>query len=881
MSMAAPPPRTRTMSHMRGPPPRTSATSTSSRSRTSFGGPGEQTTPRSSLGLSAPRPRSSLSMIERPVSLGGRGLVEQSASGMARPSPLSSSRPLPPGRSTSGGKRATGANSPIPFGDIDSSEIVSGSSEVLEGVLRREVEEKEELMMRLASRDDAIAKLESRIANLDTNMLQGESRLSELYADQERWEAERAKLEREIAKKTTVIDKLRIQLRELEKENRECTRRLTEQAAQFESERQAFYDNTTHLKSRIQSLTDQQREWKERLREEEEAELKEAAAEAEAEAEAVVEATAETTADPENPSVESPVVPARRRAFHQRLRSSVDRDATEPAEMTALKLELSTLTTSHGSLGQTVKMLQGQLADLERVNLTLQEENEAYTTLLREKTLNGQMNILARQESRSPSPTRDLDGEQQQEPAEEKEEDEAKSGLLSPGQSPPPRVRTQSRASRPTRAISPARSTKSGKSAKSARRVTMQNLAAETLADLPVAGPGLDLAAELGRAEIVRLEDDLGQPSEPAEPEAPKEDEAMKAIKAELEALKGEIKTLKEENKGLTLYASKIIDRIISQEGFEHILAVDYRKPKEEKPPAPAPAPAPRKTLLQRAASLSISSSSPPVIGSRPPLKITTDTSVDAAGPDSPATPMGKREKRGISMDWSRLNPFGPKVPSTPVEDVRTSGLKPLTLGKTPKEEDELKLVHGGRKLDNQEDEDDRIERERLNAEMRLMGIDRPATIHTPSATSFAAAGQALVEPVSRSTTPSLGAMVGWGKRPNSGPSQKPSGRVPTGELRAEHLELLSDDGHSVHSPDHEAREVETRMAALAEREKHLSAEIAKGKGGGFTEPPARGTRVRRRTNSTTGSVTSTLFSAGRLSRGGSDVGIGEEPEKE
>ncbi|CAE6514847.1 unnamed protein product [Rhizoctonia solani] len=881
MSMAAPPPRTRTMSHMRrlpGAPPSAST----SRSRTSFGGPGEQTTPRSALGLSSPRPRSSLSMIERPVTLGGRGSVEQSGSGMARPSPLSSSRPLPPGRSTSGGKRAAGANSPLPFGE---SEVYSsdapGPSEVLEGALRREVEEKEELMMRLANRDDAIAQLESRLADLDTNMVQGESRLSELYADQERWEAERAALEKQIAKKTTIIDKLRIQLRELEKENQEYTRRLTEQAAQFESERQAFYDNTTHLKSRIQSLTDQQREWKERLREEEEQELKEEAAAAEAEAEAEVQASV----DPENPPAESPIVPARRRTFHHRIRSSIDREAVELPEMTALKLELSTLTTSHGSLGQTVKTLQSQLADLERVNLSLQEENEAYTTLLREKTLNGQMNMLRRSDSRSPSPV-PSEGEQQPE-QEEGEEAGAKSGLLSPVQSPPPRARTHSRAPRPNRGTSPARSTKSGKSAKSARRVTAETLAAETLADLPVAGPGLDLAAELGRAEIIRLEDDLGQPREPEEPEAPKEDEAMKAMKAELEALKADIKTLKEENKGLTLYASKIIDRIISQEGFEEILAVDYRKPKEEKkPPAPAPVLAPRKTLLQRAASLSISSSAPPVIASRPPLKITTDTSVDGApGPDSPATPMGRREKRGLSMDWSRLNPFGTKVPATPVEDVRTAGLKPLTLGKTPSVKEEPEIIVGGRKLDNQEDEDDRIERERLNAEMKLMGIEKTPNIHTPSATSFAAAGQALVDPVSRSSssTPSLGGVVGWGKRPNSGPGQKQpaGGRVPTGELRAEHLELLSDDGHSLHSAEHEVREVENRMAALAEKEKHLSAEIAKGKGGGFTEPPARGARVRRRTNSTTGSVTSTLFSAGRLSRGGSENGIGEEPEHE
>ncbi|KEP47945.1 TATA element modulatory factor 1 DNA-binding domain protein [Rhizoctonia solani 123E] len=875
MSMAAPPPRTRTMSHMRRPLPSASSTSTSSRPRASLGGAGgEQTTPRSALGLSSPRPRSSLSMIERPVSLGGRGLVEQSASGMARPSPLSSSRPLPPGRSTSGGKRAAGANSPIPFGD---SSEVSGPSEVLEGALRREVEEKEELMVRLANRDDAIARLETRIADLGTNMAQGETRLSELYADQERWEAERAALEREIAKKTTVIDKLRIQLRELEKENKECSRRLTEQAAQFESERQAFYDNTTHLKSRIQSLTDQQRDWKERLREEEEQEIKEEAADIEAED------NLEANDTPETPAVESPVVPTRRKPFHHRIRSSIDRDATELPEMTALKLELSTLNTSHGSLGQTVKMLQGQLADLERVNLTLQEENEAYTTLLREKTLNGQMNMLARGRSRSPTPTPADVVQQPEQEQEEKEESGTNNGLLSPMHSPPPRVRTHSRASRPTRATSPARSTKSGKSA---RRVTAETLAAETLADLPVAGPGLDLAAELGRAAIIRLEDDLGEPRELEEAEAPKEDEAMKAMRAELEALKTDLKTLKEENKGLTLYASKIIDRIISQEGFEHILAVDYRKPQEEKPPAPAPAPAPRKNFFQRATSLSVSSPSPPVIASRPPLKITTDSSIsEAPGPDSPATPMGKREKRGISMDWSRLNPFGAKVPSTPIEDVRTTGLKPLTLGKTPPvKEEEPEVIHGGRKLDNQEDENDRVERERLQAEMKLAGIELTASIHTPSATSFAAAGQALVDPVSRSgsNTPSLGGMVGWGKRPNSGPSQKQlGGRVPTGELCAEHLELLSDDGHSLHSAEHEVREVENRMAALAEREKHLSAEMAKGKSGGFTEPPARGGRVRRRTNSTTGSITSTLFSAGRLSRGGSDNGIGEQPEQE
>jgi hypothetical protein len=66
----------------------------------------------------------------------------------------------------------------------------------------------------------------------------------------------------------------------------------------------------------------------------------------------------------------------------------------EPAEMTALKLELSTLSTSHGSLQNTLVLLQTQLVDLKRVNNQLQEENESYNILLREKTLSGQYDLF-------------------------------------------------------------------------------------------------------------------------------------------------------------------------------------------------------------------------------------------------------------------------------------------------------------------------------------------------------------------------------------------------------------------------------------------------------------------------------------------------------
>lgn len=49
-----------------------------------------------------------------------------------------------------------------------------------------------------------------------------------------------------------------------------------------------------------------------------------------------------------------------------------DEDEAEPPEMMALRVELSTLTTSHTSMQNTLQLLQNQLQDLKRVNKELQ-----------------------------------------------------------------------------------------------------------------------------------------------------------------------------------------------------------------------------------------------------------------------------------------------------------------------------------------------------------------------------------------------------------------------------------------------------------------------------------------------------------------------------
>ncbi|KAG9099817.1 hypothetical protein FS749_000292 [Ceratobasidium sp. UAMH 11750] len=660
-----PPTRLRTMSAMRRPPSTASSTTSSSRSRHSMGGPGsEQTTPRSSV--------ASRSSIHE--SLTSPPLSASSAQGTAKASPLArgatARAAVPPPPSRGGSANGIKRGSPVP--DRSASPAMS---EALEGALRREVEEKEELMARLLSRDETIVELQRQIAEMQTTMGMGEGQLAELYADQERWETERAKLEEDIAKKNNVIDKLRIQLREVEKENRDSTRRLTEQAAQFESERQAFYDNTAHLKSRIQSLTDAQKDWKQ----------------------AQLEASPEPNAEQVQGS-EQEQGSGQQQERKVKPRASLGRsEPDEPPEMTALRLELSTLGTSHGSLGQTVKMLQSQLAEMERVNAELQEENEAFTTLLREKTLSGQIDIMRH----GPN---EHDDEEEQESTTGGLESELAESERQASSSPVESRRVVSHTYSLKRAPSPARS---GRSARSARRV-----AAETLADLPVAGPGLDLAAELGRAENWDGGVDVNEEEKEKEREKEKEQEEAKAkaSNAELEALRAE----------------------------------------------------------------------------------------------------------------------------------------------------------GGRRLDNQEDEEDRIERERMDAHMKLMGIDKQQTVHTPGAVSTFAASMSR-ETSSGADTPGS-RMSGGLSRPDSAGAGV---RFPTEELRAEHMEL-EDEAQMVTA-------AENRLAALDMREKALSAEMAKGRGGGFTEPTGRGTRVRRRSS---GSAASTLFSAGHLSRGGSEADIGEDAEE-
>ena len=616
------------------------------------------------------------------------------------------------------------------------------------------------------------------------------------------------------------------------------------QTATFEAERQAFYDNEQHLKSRILSLTQPRKQLEPDM----------ADAESESEAELDDEEEVQNIHRTEN-------IPPRH--LHE--------PEAEPAEMTSLKLELSTLSTSYSSLQSTLVLLQTQLVDLKRVNNELQEENESYMILLREKTLSGRFDVM-----------RQVGGGSSNGDDEEEEEDsgvdDADVGSL--------RSTTRSTLDRVDEELSEEnletqleRSLESGIDSPASRHLARQSRKraastssgprGETLADLPITGPGLDLAAELGRAENKDIlagntieERDRTILNSKAK-RSKKSSDGRKVSSSEggfdtsvpvndIDALRTEVKSLKDANKALSLYASKIIDRIIAQEGFEHVLAIDYDKDKDARTPTTT-GPSVSRSLSaahtkNRPHSVIVgrSSSNPmPTVDARfnSPLLSTTPKI---------GLPRAKAQRRSLSFDWKSFSIFNS------AEKKPDPNLRPLTLNPG------ISPVTGARKLDNREDEDDRRERERLNATMKLMGIEPPAAQQSPSF-SF---------PMPTTQTPPLNNH----NRHLSFFGTRSASNSETSSISSKHS--LDNSTHTraglgisgtLTQEALERAEAENSLAALDAHERALSAEIARGGSSGFTEIASRSTSGRRSRRSAGGSGSgSTVWSAG-MSGGGDD----------
>lgn len=397
----------------------------------------------------------------------------------------------------------------------------------------------------------------------------------------------------------------------------------------------------------------------------------------------------------------------------------------------------------------------------------------------------------------------------------------------------------------------------------------------ESLAGLPITGPGLDLAAELGRAASKDGLPDFderdrsahrGKRSKKGSTEPRKTDGGD----GDYDQLRNEVKNLKDANKALSLYASKIIDRIISQEGFEHVLAVDFDKqptPTPNQVTFPVPAPPTNTPVIPPKSKARPQSVMLPRTTASPgrPERLTT-----FASPPTPTTPKTdaakKSNRRSFSLDWSSFSIF-----SGEPKKVESPRLRPLTLkpGAIPVTGPSSAAAVTARKLDTQEDEDDRRERERLHATMKLMGIEPPVS-PSPRPPSPIPDFGLPTSPIAATPT-AAPSRFSFFRAKTTTPASEGSPSIHTSSP-APSLKGGDDGGNADVQGGLTTEAVaqataENSLAALDAHEAVLSADIARGSGGGFTEIPRRSATDRKSRRSSRmsgrGSSGSTVFSAG------------------
>jgi len=506
----------------------------------------------------------------------------------------------------------------------------------------------------------------------------------------------------------------------------------------------------------------------------------------------------------------------------------------------------------------TLLLLQSQLVDLKRVNQELQEENESYNILLRERTLTGQFDLSKQLDGAPGDGTDDDAGSMRStsrsllDPVDETPEGGAMDPSLVNGfdiidnDSMSSGRRLGGRHAR--------RLGSTGSSSHSPAR-------GETLADLPITGPGLDLAAELGRAENKDSYDPSGRRSRKAS-SADRKPPTGSVPQPEVDALRNEVKTLKDANKALSLYASKILDRIIATEGFEHVLAVDYSEkaeptpiaPTSNSPPMASKKPRPQSVMVGR--TISNSSDNYPSPLTSPTERLTTFDTIRAEASTTKTPTTAKASRRSMSFDWKNFSMFGggagDKKPENP-------NLRPLTLKAGGNS-----VLGGARKLDTEEDDDDRRERERLNATMKLMGIEKPAGPPAPiierSPSSSAVTPTAPAPAASRFSF-FRRSVVATTSNNNSEQSSVKSTSSNTSSP------YLGDSKPDLTQEALEQAEVENKIAQLDAQERSLGVELANGSGSGFTEIRKTSRRGRKSDERSSGS---TIWSAG-MSQGAHD----------
>ncbi|WRT66451.1 uncharacterized protein IL334_003409 [Kwoniella shivajii] len=685
-------------------------------------------------------------------------------------------------------------------------ELGLAGREELEDALRKGWAEREILLQRIKEAESDRERLEGKHDELVKGLTALQSKNDEAFNEQSRMEAD-------LEERDELLDRLRNRLAEAEKQARDGQKRYIEQEETFDLERRALQAQENHLQQRLKIISSSRR----------------------------------------------PVTPS------------------ESDNVASLKDELASINLSHSTLLAKLNTITKELHDLKAVNEELQEENEGWEFLIRETTLNGKVRgeggiLSERFEDRSPNECRYIEPNEStriglgigSDRLDEDLEDEM-SELHSD-------LEAQSPIFEDDHFLAIVTDLGDGKGdllAPPRKRRIRKERTASAPNNAQGAG-GLDLAAELGMAEYGS---DSGNSAL-----------SGKERVDQTAALRAEIKQLKESNKALTLYCSKIIDRIIAQEGFEHVLSVDYKtrragtrstssssrpalkditagpwslttSPSAEEPPRIAE---PVKEKKARPLSMMVRAMTGPAERTDlPSVQVDTVTTAEAESKQAKAE---KRARRGFSLDFRSLG-FGSSSSSS---DSKSS-LRPLTLSSrsaTSTAPIPPPRSAAARKLDiHEEDEEDQRERHRLEATLKLMGIDRKSPSPSIQEEDF---------PLSDATWRGNNMPRTSGRSSNSSGSHRSTPLTRLSAIFANEnedllpLEFLEDP-----------RQAAAALKAFDEREAKKREDLAKGKREPqYTSPPKANSRRlsaedRSRTISKSESI-KTLWSMGGDSRPGS-----------
>ncbi|GAA6054122.1 hypothetical protein JCM3770_003206 [Rhodotorula araucariae] len=662
----------------------------------------------------------------------------------------------------------------LPLIVLTADELAGAPHAVLVSLVERQQDELVRFGSRLERLVDEIGEEREQRRRLEREVDGARARVDELLAEQ-------ARMEEELGGRIEVLDKLRGTIRDLEREKREMTKRYREQSETFDSERQTWYDQEQHFRLRISNLSAGHKRTSRR------------AGRKSAPADMRIDEYADESADgdqpPETPRADAPPprsstsspAPSGTSTRSTTPSTSATSDAPSGPSATELSLraQLDTLTTAHSSLSSTLHKLQAEMSDLKRVYQDVQEQNESYEILLGEKTLSGEVRTTAlfRQSfSWGESGLGDDDdplggappggvasggafgfaggldpvGEEGELPLSSDEalstdgEGDADDPARDSDDVDPGLLDSDGAHSATSGALTTSRA---------ARRRSRREASLASAAPGGGGSGGIDLAAELEAAvqhadlsadEAERRRgkeerrqqrrEEKSQRKKAAAAQARRDGSFPGATEGELH---DEIRHLRDANKALTLYVSKIVDRVCSQEGFEKVLAVDYRTtPKAGAPGSPPPPGPPVPDKKPRPASIGFfrpsATTTPSPATTR---RVEPSTPMSAASfvtaPIATPTPAsgngastGPRKPGGFGWD-SVASVFslgrsasGTPSPSPSVAGAGTpAGMKPLMLADSAR-----KLELG----DEIEDDEDRRERARIRAEMAQLGFSPP-----------------------------------------------------------------------------------------------------------------------------------------------------------